>query len=476
LLLIILTDGFLIKNKDVLVKPKILIADDSLTIQKVIKITLANEDYDLAECLDDKNLLEKISEEKPTVVLLDFNLSESKVGYDIVKEIQNISSAKIMMMYGTFDTVDESLLSNLGIDEHLVKPFDGNKFIASCRRMVEDSELIEESSFEMSSEFPEPISAEEVEPEQQPQEMSRNIFDDDEDDQWVVNQPEVATEEVIAPSEIISSAEMNQLEAGIQDWGMDVPSIIGQSEPASVELPPIIESLEASPEMPSVIEKEIEPEVITEVKLDTAPVEDENILPASTDLEYPDMDTIRSSVEKSGPSIELTPIDDLSSIDLEDNSVEPTQGEGTNTEEEIRHLEEQIADELDDDNEEDLWAADEFVVENPAAIDTDDNVEEESISDFKIDEVKETLEEFQAESSQDDIEPVTTATSTPISADQFSELESRIKEMLTPMIEEMVKAQIQKSIDKVAWEVIPDLAENLIKKELKTISDQILDS
>jgi len=41
------------------------------------------------------------------------------------------------------------------------------------------------------------------------------------------------------------------------------------------------------------------------------------------------------------------------------------------------------------------------------------------------------------------------------------------------MIEEMVKEFCRQSAEKVAWEVIPDLAENLIRKEIKEISDSV---
>ena len=39
---------------------KILVADDSLTIQKVIAITLANTDYELVECLSHKDLVSNL--------------------------------------------------------------------------------------------------------------------------------------------------------------------------------------------------------------------------------------------------------------------------------------------------------------------------------------------------------------------------------------------------------------------------------
>ena len=42
---------------------KILVADDSLTIQKVIRITLANFSYEITECLSEESLWEKIEKD-----------------------------------------------------------------------------------------------------------------------------------------------------------------------------------------------------------------------------------------------------------------------------------------------------------------------------------------------------------------------------------------------------------------------------
>ena len=501
------TSGFLIKNKEVLVKPKILIADDSLTIQKVIKITLANENYELIECVDDHSLMDIVTSEKPNIILLDFNLSETKTGYDLVKEINAKCSAKTLMMYGTFDTVEDSLLDSLGVTEHLVKPFDGNKFIASCRRLAEDSAMeVEETQVDMPDEIEEvEMSSDDLdypEPIEKPQEMSRDIFaDDPEDEQWVVNQPDVMDDEEETADEIISKAEMNQLEAGIQDWGMDVPGVIGQAEVA-VELPPVIEDT-------SFVQHSGIPEVIETQNLVPEKIEEDevSIEPNSADLEYPDVDNIRLEVENTTqtPTLELTPLSELNPEPVEDNSftgktIGLDETEGTNTEEEVKHLEAQIADELEEDDDEDLWAADEVDpsveteeeaeveeevamqesdLDYPEPIAMDDITEADDLGfeplkemdDIPFEKVDAVKEGF----NQTTIEPAFEPTPQQAAAQvDLKDLEAKIKEMISPMIEEMVKEHIQKSIDKVAWEVIPDLAENLIKKELKSISEQIL--
>ena len=55
----------------------------------------------------------------------------------------------------------------------------------------------------------------------------------------------------------------------------------------------------------------------------------------------------------------------------------------------------------------------------------------------------------------------------------YDELVEKLKVALTPMLQEMIKEVCRQSAEKVAWEVIPDLAENLIRKEIKTLSDSV---
>lgn len=44
---------------------------------------------------------------------------------------------------------------------------------------------------------------------------------------------------------------------------------------------------------------------------------------------------------------------------------------------------------------------------------------------------------------------------------------------MTPVIEEMIRKICRDKVEQIAWEVIPDLAENLIKKEIREISDSV---
>lgn len=166
---------------------KVLIADDSLTIQKVIKITLSNEPFVLSECTDSSELVDKVNELNPAIVLLDFNLSENKTGYDLCREIKDVSpNTQVLMLFGAFDTIDEGMLQSAGSAYHIVKPFDGTKFINLCRSMAQDYDTNTDSNdssddFDFSTDSPvsEPPVIDET-----PSSSSDELGDD-----WVVNQP-----------------------------------------------------------------------------------------------------------------------------------------------------------------------------------------------------------------------------------------------------------------------------------------------
>lgn len=489
-------------------KPKIVVADDSLTIQKVIKITLANEDFELVECLDESKLQDLISEHQPTLVLLDFNLSENKTGYDLSKEIRAAGVPKVFVLYGTFDTIDEKLLEHAGASAHIVKPFEGTRFIQQCRQLIEDVELEAEEK----PEFPDPIV--EAEPLEEP------TPEIDEDDQWVVNQPEMEElppvqeeiEDEYVSDEILSADKMNELDSQIADWGIDVPGVIGEPSEkkyVTADFPPVIEEMEEekSPdnfvendppvaeddivetpikeaveiEMPPVSEME---EPVIETVKDVAQDTTEEALPPSEDLEYPDVDMIKSSVEAEviEPKSQLISVADLAEENRDEEWEDDS--EGTKTEEEVRNLEAQIADEV----EEDLWSVDEVVGDDSEEAEVESNPVEESHEDHSHAAAVESM----SEGSQEDntLEKDFHTREEILDSDRTGEFEisglqpahienldeQKILEMVEPLVEKIVQKRVEEILEKVAWEVIPDLSENLIKQELQSISEKILAS
>lgn len=426
---------------------KILIADDSLTIQKVIKITLANEPFDMEVCGQADELAAKVQALSPHIVLLDFNLSEEKTGYELCRRIKEINSnSKVFMLFGTFDTVDEDQLVEAGCDSKIVKPFDGTKFISICRS------LADQASDNIANEEEEALPGiiENTQEEEEPEE-----------DNWVMDAPEHvdATEEVVEdPVEI--SIKKSALDQEVEDWGMSVPGIIGGDDD-QLDLPEVIDFSQSS---------------------ESDRAEDDTTLPSSNDLEYPE--------PKEGPrlipisDLHLTEDEELGDEELEEEEEEyfeevmDLEVEGTDSEEALRKIEAQIQDELAEDetsvgDNSNLWSYDEI----------DQSSDLPEIKPHNLEEVK--LDMNHESGGQEDENAMATPadfpdavdydsakTSQPINFD--SEFEEKLKEHLKPLVEDYVKQYSKAMIEKVAWEVIPDLAENLIRKEIKRISDTII--
>ena len=397
-------------------KHQVIVADDSQTIQKVIAITLSSEPYELTECLDVKNLENLVSKNKPKLVLLDFNLSDDKTGYDLCKDIKNASpDTQVLYLFGTFDTIDEELISESGASNWIVKPFDGNKFINLCRALTQGD-----------------ISA--------PEEVSQVEDSDDSNEEWVMDVPgqiEDEPEQLKEPT-LNEVENKNAHESSMEDWGIEVPGVIGQSDSISLEIPDVIEPDHAQ---------------------ETAPA-DEMLYPESEDLEYPE---IIEPDQK--PTVELTSIDELKlskNDELEAN--EDKLFESTSNETDIESLKEQIEDEQDD-----LWTLDEDKTDSEPEQEEQNEVLvlRETPSDFPQDVMIEDVEKRNDISDFEDT-PEQTSIANPVDMDE-------LLEKIRPMIEKIVRDECQKITEKVSWEVIPDLAENLIKTEIKNISKQVLD-
>ena len=114
---------------------KVLVADDSQTIQKVIKITFASQDFELTPVLDEEDIFNQ--SEDFDLILLDFGLADD--GYGLGRKVrERFSQTPILAMLGTFDIIDEEKLRSSGYSDKVVKPFETEKFINLCNDLIEN--------------------------------------------------------------------------------------------------------------------------------------------------------------------------------------------------------------------------------------------------------------------------------------------------------------------------------------------------
>ena len=429
-------------------KHKVLIADDSLTIQKVIRITLSGEPYDLIDCDDSTSLFNKVENERPALVYLDFTLDEGISGYEICKKILTISpDTKVMMMFGTFDSVDEDLYNKSGASGKITKPFDGQKFITLTTQLLEGQSFFGVEADDQSLEAVEKH-LEEVNDELSP-EVETGSNQSQDDDYFEIEEDEVDDLDwqvqdktaVLDASEV--QANLSDHDSGeydyqaliadeLKEWGMSVPSEIEGYEPEPVSL--TSEMSEKVKEMAAITdvygpedEDEIElfedvvEEDIIESKEDTDEDYPEVLEVASEDIEH--NDSTFSFSENEDGELEADELIDFADKDNEDK---------------FSMLESQLESELDEGG---IWDADE----------TEDEGE-----DIDLDRIEEVASATAVESAVEHI--------------QENDLHQSVEESVKKYMEEHGRS----IIEKIAWEMIPDLAENIIRQEVKDLAGKVL--
>lgn len=112
---------------------KLLLADDSITIQKVVDLTFADEGVEVVSVANGKQALERIEEVAPDIVLADVHMPEVN-GYQVceyIKENEKLRHIPVMLLIGSFEPFDEAEARRVGADDTLSKPFQ------SIRRLVD---------------------------------------------------------------------------------------------------------------------------------------------------------------------------------------------------------------------------------------------------------------------------------------------------------------------------------------------------
>jgi len=115
----------------------LLLADDSLTIQRVIELTFAGEDIKVVAVSDGDQAIAQLDTMPPDIVLADVGMP-GRNGYDVaqhVKQSPALSHIPVILLTGAFEPVDQAKASAVGCDAVLAKPFEPKLVIdasASC--------------------------------------------------------------------------------------------------------------------------------------------------------------------------------------------------------------------------------------------------------------------------------------------------------------------------------------------------------
>ena len=113
-------------------------ADDSPTIQRVIELTFADQDFDVVCVSDGQTATERIEADPPDIVLADVEMPECS-GYDVsafVKDRPELQHIPVVLLTGAFEPIDEARAQAVRCDGVLAKPFEPEAVVAKVRTLV----------------------------------------------------------------------------------------------------------------------------------------------------------------------------------------------------------------------------------------------------------------------------------------------------------------------------------------------------
>lgn len=109
----------------------LLLADDSVTIQKVVGISFASEDIQLVAVDNGTAAVAKAREVRPDIVLADVVMPGLN-GYEVCRQIKadpTLRHVPVLLLTGTFEAFDEARAREVGSDGHITKPFEAQALV-----------------------------------------------------------------------------------------------------------------------------------------------------------------------------------------------------------------------------------------------------------------------------------------------------------------------------------------------------------
>jgi len=110
---------------------KILVADNSITIQKIVAMAFENEDAVVEGVSKGKDALDRIETFKPDIVLADVDMQDL-TGFDLSQKIKNdpkFNAVKVLLLASDFEDFNKNLFDSSGADDHISKPFKSEDII-----------------------------------------------------------------------------------------------------------------------------------------------------------------------------------------------------------------------------------------------------------------------------------------------------------------------------------------------------------
>jgi DNA-binding response OmpR family regulator len=116
----------------------LLLADDSITVQRVIALTFAGEPIQVVSVGNGQQAMEKMAAARPDIVLAGTTLPGVN-GYDLAKYMRSkteLRDVPVVLLSGAFELVDDAQLASSGADGIIEKPLEPTTVIGRVKELL----------------------------------------------------------------------------------------------------------------------------------------------------------------------------------------------------------------------------------------------------------------------------------------------------------------------------------------------------
>ena len=119
---------------------KILLADESATVQKIITLTFSDDGVEVIAVNNGDEAIDRLRRLRPALVMADICIP-GKDGYEIcefVKTHPEMEGTPVILLVPAFEPFDEERARHVGADHHLTKPFQSIRMLTSVVKNLID--------------------------------------------------------------------------------------------------------------------------------------------------------------------------------------------------------------------------------------------------------------------------------------------------------------------------------------------------
>src|SRR5258705_2739890 len=116
----------------------LLLADDSVTIQKVVGISFANEDIEITTVDNGRDAVAKARAIRPDIILADV-VMPGMSGYEVCETIKadpSLRHVPVLLLTGTFEAFDQARATAVGAAGHVAKPFEAQTLVDRVKQLL----------------------------------------------------------------------------------------------------------------------------------------------------------------------------------------------------------------------------------------------------------------------------------------------------------------------------------------------------